>query len=103
VADAGAKPERKEEEGGGVDVSGNDGIAGVGGINMRQTKITKGRRQVARFIAGEGEKTGGSTGGLLALVFAIENNLILILARRCVVKSGVRASLIRAAKFLFDA
>jgi len=95
VADAGAKQERKEEEGGGVDVSGNAGIAGVGGIYIRQTRITKGRRQVARFT----RETGGSTGGLPALVFAIENNLILILARRCVVKSGVGASLIRAAKF----
>ena len=43
---------------------------------------------------------GGSAGGLLALAFAIENKLSMILARRCVVSLGAGAALMGTAKFL---
>ena len=60
----------------------------------------RGSRVIARFIAGEGRKKGGSTGGLLALAFAIENKWSMILAHRCVVSLGTGAALMGAAKFL---
>ena len=47
-----------------------------------------------------GREKGGSAGGLLALAFAIENKLSMILARRCVVGLGAGAALMGAAKFL---
>ena len=54
---------------------------------------------MARIIAGEGREKGGSAGGLLALAFAIENKLSMILAHRCVVSLGAGAALMGATKF----
>ena len=72
----------------------------VGKISIRQTRIVRGSGAIARFIAGEGREKGGSAGGLLALAFAIENKLSMILARTCVVSLGAGAALMGAAKFL---
>ena len=50
--------------------------------------MIRGIGAIPRFIAGEGREKDGSAGGLLALAFAIENKLSMILARRCVVSLG---------------
>jgi len=68
-------------------------------ISIRQTRIIRGSGAVARFIAGECREKGGSAVCLLALAFAIENKLSMILARRCVVSLGAGAALTGAAKF----
>jgi len=65
--------------------------------------MIRGSGAITRFIAGiagEGREKGGSAGALLALAFAIENKLSMILARRCVVSLGAGAALMGAAKFL---
>jgi len=62
--------------------------------------MIRGSGAITRFIAGEGREKGGSAGALLALAFAIENKLSMILARRCVVSFGAGAALMGAAKFL---
>ena len=97
MAVAGAKQDQNEEEGGGADVSVH---AGSSRQTCRQTRIIRGSRTIARFIAGKGREKGGSAGGLLALAFAIENKLNMILARRCVVSLGAGAALMGAEKFV---
>jgi len=72
----------------------------VGRMSIRQIRIIRGSRAIARFIAGEGREKGCSAGGLLALAFAIENKLSMILAPRCVMILGAGAALMGAAEFL---
>ena len=84
MAVAGTKQDQNEEEGGGADVSvGARQTCRVGRISIRPTRKIRGSGTIARFIAGEGREKGGSAGCLLALAFAIENKLmiLMILAR----------------------
>jgi len=86
VAVAGAKQAQNEEEGGGADVSVDTGVAdkhaaSVESVSDSLTRIIRGSGVITRFIAGGGREKGGSAGCLLALAFAIENKLSMILAR----------------------
>ena len=75
----------------------------VGGISIRQTRVIRGSGAIARFITGEGREKGGSAGGLLALAFAVENILSMMLAHRCVVSLGTGAAVMGAPKLLLVA